>query len=92
MYLRGFLHLQMSHPLTSTSKPCSQYMAHIISGQTEMIEHADVLGLFLHVRTNIVRLHLNKLVYNNIQFSRTAIAEKQYFLAKQNLFNILMQE
>jgi hypothetical protein len=67
-------------------------MAHIISGQTEMIEHADVLGLFLHVRTHIVRLHLNKLVYNNIQFSRTAIAEKQYFLAKQNLFNILMQE
>ena len=77
MYLRGFLHLQMSHPLTSTSKPCSQYMAHIFSGQTEMIEHVDVLGLFLHVRTNIFRLHLNL----NIQFSRTAIAEEQYFLA-----------
>ena len=92
MYLRGFLHLQMSHPLASTSKPCSQYMAHIISGQTEMIEHVDVLGLFLHVRTNSVRLHLNKLAYNNLQFSRTAIAEKQYFLAKQNIFNILMQE
>jgi hypothetical protein len=57
-----------------------------------MIEHVDVLGLFLHVRTNIVRLHLNKLVYNNIQSSRTGIAEKQYFLAKQNLFSILMQE
>jgi hypothetical protein len=67
-------------------------MAHIISGQTEMIEHVDVLGLFLHVRTNIVRWHLNKLAYNNLQFSRTAIAEKQYFLAKQNIFNILMQE
>ena len=67
-------------------------MAHIISGQTEMIEHVDVLGLFLHVRTNIIRLHLNKLAYNNLQFSRTAIAEKQYFLAKQNIFNILMQE
>jgi hypothetical protein len=61
-------------------------------GQTEMIEHVDVLGLFLHVRTNIVLLQLNKLVYNNIQFSRTAIAEKLYFLAKQNLFSILMQE
>jgi hypothetical protein len=48
-----------------------------------MIEHVDVLGLFLHVRTNIVRLHLNKLAYNNLQFSRKAIAEKQYFLAKQ---------
>ena len=71
MYLRGFLHLQMSHPLASTSKPCSQYMAHIISGQIEMIEHVDVL------RTNIFRLHLNL----NIQFSRTAIAEEQYFLA-----------
>jgi hypothetical protein len=47
MYLRGFLHLQMSHPLASTSKPCSQYMAHIISGQTEMIEHVDVFGLFV---------------------------------------------
>ena len=92
MYLRGFLHLQMSHPLASTSKTCSQYMAHIISGQTEMIEHVDVLGLFVHVRTNIIRLHLNKLAYNNLQFSRTAIAEKQYFLAKQNIFNILMQE
>ena len=67
-------------------------MAHIMSGQTEMIEHVDVLGLFLHVRTNIVLLQLNKLVYNNIQFSRTAIAEKLYFLAKQNLFSILMQE
>ena len=92
MYLRGFLHLQMSHPLASTSKPCSQYMAHIISGQTEMIEHVNVLGLFLHVRTNIVRLHLNKLIDNHIQFSRTAIAEKQYFLVKQNLLIILMQE
>jgi len=67
-------------------------MAHILSGQTEMIEHVDVLGLFLHVRTNIVRLHLNKLAYNNIQFSRTEIAEKQYFLVKQNLFNIVIQE
>ena len=67
-------------------------MAHIMPGQTEMIEYVDVLGLFLHVRTNIVRLQLNKLVYNNIQFSRPAIAEKQYFLAKQNLFSILMQE
>ena len=78
----------MSHPLASISKPCSQYMAHIISGQTEMIEHVYVLGLFFHVRINSVRLHLSKLVYNNIQFSRTAIAEKQYFLAKHNLFNI----
>ena len=67
-------------------------MAHILSGQTEMIEHVDVLGLFLHVRTNIFRLHLNKLAYNNIQFSRTEIAEKQYFLVKQNLFNIVIQE
>jgi hypothetical protein len=47
-----------SHPLASTSKPCSQYMAHIISGQTEMIEHVDVFGLFLHVRTNIVQSNM----------------------------------
>jgi hypothetical protein len=50
-------------------------MAHIISGQTEMIEHVDVLRLFLHARTDIFRLHLNL----NIQFSRTAIAEEQFF-------------
>jgi hypothetical protein len=51
-------------------------MAHIISGQTEMIEHVDVLGLFLHVRTNIVRLQLNKLAYNNLQFSKQRAKQK----------------
>jgi hypothetical protein len=44
------------------------------------------MALFVILKTNANKKK------NNIQFSRTAIAEKQYFHTKQNLFNILMQE
>ena len=53
----------MSHPLASTSKPCLQYMAHIMPG------HSEMEGFWLC-------LDLNKGNKHNIQLSRTKIVNR----------------